>query len=410
MTRVLQIILWSFFAAIILVTCATCNWQTNTVSPGPLGKAVVQFNRGAALLEQYRYSEAIKAFEKVLNYAPYWNAARFNLGLAYFNMLEDPGATDYLDKAQAMFETVLQSDPNHLHAQFCLGLYHEYLGENEKALEYFRAVYEGDSKDPYVLYKYAVTLISLGHIEQGTKVLEKIVALDPGFISAVYRLAIQYQRTKQYNKAKSLFARFTELKNSELTGGSFTVLNAYGTVGKYFMALSADNLPLSPVKSPMRTRVLFSPELKPLSVETSAWKYSGGTISLPGIATGDIDGDGDLDLCITALGNNGDICLWRNDGVGGFSHHATLAQQGICPCFGDVDNDGDLDLWLGCAGSDLYFEKFQKKWNLYNCRERFGYFMRAAPRHRQRWRFGFSCISFRTRIDSGYDIAWAHIR
>ena len=355
-TKVLQNILWLFFAAIILVTCTTCTWQPGTVSPGPLGKAVVQFNRGAALLEQYRYSEATKAFEKVLNYAPDWNAARFNLGLAYFNMLEDPGAIDFLNKSRDMFKTVLQSDPNHLQSQFSMGLYHEYLGENETALEYFRAVYEGDSKNPYVLYKYAVTLISLGHLEQGTEILEKVVVLDPGFISAVYRLAIQYQRTKQYEKAKSLFARFTELKNAELTGGSFTVLKAYGTVGKYYIALGADNLPLSSVKSPMQTRVLFLPELKPLSAETSAWKYSGGTISLPGIATGDIDGDGDLDLCITAFGNNGGVWLWRNDGVGGFSHHSTLAQQGICPCFGDLDNDGDLDLWLGCVGPDLYFE------------------------------------------------------
>ena len=60
--------------------------------------------------------------------------------------------------------------------------------------------------------------------------LEQVVALDPGFISAVYRLAAQYQRMKQYDKAKLLFIRFKELKEAELTGGTFTVLKAYGTV------------------------------------------------------------------------------------------------------------------------------------------------------------------------------------
>lgn len=356
MTKVLQNTLWLFLAVTILVTCGTCTWQPDTVLSDSMGDALVQFNRGAALLEQYKYSEAVKVFEKVLIYAPDWNAARFNLGLAYFNMLEDPGAIDYLKKAQDTFRAVLQSDPNHLHAQFCLGLYHEYIGETEKALEYFRAVHEADSKDLYVAYKHASTLLSTGSVKEGTEVLETIVSIDPGFISAVYRLAMQYQRMKQYEKAKVLFSRFTELKETELTGGSFTVLQAYGTVGKYFMALGPDNLPLPSRQYSQQVRVLFSPELKHLNAETSAWKCLGGAVALPGIATGDIDGDGDLDLCITAFGADGSVRLWRNDGIGGFSQDVTLAQQGICPSFGDVDNDGDLDLWLGCAGPDLYFE------------------------------------------------------
>ncbi len=321
-----------------------------------IAKALVNFNRGAALLEQYNYIEAAGAFESVLATAPDWTAARFNLGLAYLNMQEKPGAQSYLDSAQKAFEAVLESDPNHLHARFCLGLYFQHQGENEKAIECFRKVYEADGKDPYVLYKYAEVLINLGSAEEGTEMLEKIVTLDPGFISAVYRLAIQYQRTQKRDEARALFARFKELKNAELTGGTFTVLKAYGSVGKYYMALGADNLPLPPVAAFPQKRIIFSPELKALSDATSAWKFPGGNIELPGITVGDVDEDGDLDLCITAFGDDGSVYLWRNDGTGGFSHDATLAQQGICPCFGDVDNDGDLDLWLGCAGPDIYFE------------------------------------------------------
>ncbi|MGB2808849.1 MAG: tetratricopeptide repeat protein, partial [Sedimentisphaerales bacterium] len=264
MTKVMQKTLWLFFAAIIPVTCGTCTLQPGGVLSEPLGKALVQFNRGAALLEQYKYSEAAKAFEKVLNYAPDWNAARFNLGLAYFNMLEDPGAIDYLKLAREAFETVLKSDPDHLHARFCLGLYYQYLGENEKALEYFRAVYEADREDPYVAYKYAETLLSTGSVKEGTELLETIVSIDPGFISAVYRLAMQYQRMKEREKAMVLLSRFKELKDTELTGGSFTVLKVYGTVGKYFMALGPDNLPLPSRQSSQQARVLFSPELKHL--------------------------------------------------------------------------------------------------------------------------------------------------
>jgi len=326
-----------------------------TVS-GSLGKALAEFNRGAAFLEQYKYTEAAAAFESVLEAVPDWTAARFNLGLAYFNMQVKPGAKSYLELAQEAFETVLQSNPGHLHARFCLGLYYQHIGENDKAVECFRKVYEVDREDPYALYKYAEVLISLGRTDEGTKILEDIIALDPGFISGIYRLASQYQRTQKRDKAKILFNRFRELKDAELTGGTFTVLKAYGTVGKYYTVLGADNLPLPPATARAQTRILFSPELKPLSAETSAWKFSGGAVALPGIAAGDVDEDGDLDLCITAFGTDGSVWLWRNDGAGGFSHDATLAQQGICPAFGDVDNDGDLDLWLGRAGEDVYFE------------------------------------------------------
>lgn len=190
--KALQKIGCFFLAATILVSCGTRTEQPRkskwTLTPKNK-KTIAEFNRGAAFLEQYKYSEAARAFESVLDAAPDWTAARFNLGLAYINMQVKPGAKSYLELAQEAFETVLQSNPDHLHARFCLGLYYQHFGENEKALVCFRKVYESDSEDPYVLYKYAETLINVGLTEDGTKMLERVIALDPGFISAVYRLA-----------------------------------------------------------------------------------------------------------------------------------------------------------------------------------------------------------------------------
>jgi cytochrome c-type biogenesis protein CcmH/NrfG len=330
---------------------------------GPAVKALAEFNRGAALMEQYRYPEAARAFESVLKLAPDWVAARFNLGLAYFNMhgmqeSEQPKAAqpDYLKKARTAFEGVLHSDPDHQYARFCLGLYYEYAGSDQKALEYFEKVHQNDPLEPYAAYKYASTLLSLGRNAEGTKALEEVISLDPGFVSAVYRLALQYRRDKQPEKAMPLFARFKELKAAELTGGSFTVDKAYGAAGKYSLALGPDNLPLPRVEPSPTRRIIFSPETRRLDAPTRPWKWSAGSISLPGIAVGDVDGDGDLDLCLTGLGRSGETALWLNDGSGGFSAGSTVAVQGVSPCFGDVDNDGDLDLWLGCAGPDLLLE------------------------------------------------------
>jgi len=87
-----------------------------------------------------------------------------------------------------------------------------------------------------------------------------------------------------------------------------------------------------------------------------------------GVAAGDYDGDGDIDLFITRgyfLPN----LLYRNDGNLTFTDHATEAHLAWTksegenylhsnPTFGDIDGDGDLDLFLGGLYGDpsLLFE------------------------------------------------------
>jgi len=321
------------------------------VLSGPQAKALAEFNRGAALLEQYAYTEAAKAFETVLGLAPDWAAARFNLGLAYFNMHGQQGAEKNLDSARQVFEALLASEPHHLPARFCLGLYYQHLGDNEKALDRFQAVYKVNSEDPYVVYKCGEVLLSLGRTDEGTKMLEKVIALDPGFISAVYRLALQYQRTNRQDKAQALFQRFRALSAEELTGGSFVVQKAYGTVGKYSCALGADSLPLPALQPAPRRRVVFSPEIKFLDASSVPWKWTGGSVDLPGMAAVEVKGK--LHVCLTGMGAEGAASIWFNDGSGRFKAGPTIARRGVAPCFGDIDDDGHTDLWLGRAGPDV---------------------------------------------------------
>ncbi len=318
-------------------------------------QSLAEFNHGAAQMERYQYAKAIESFKNVVQQQPDWTAAKFNLGLAYLNMMGESKGKDNLDEARLTFQSILKEEPQHLYAHFCLGMYYQHLGEMEQALECFRTVYENDPEDVYAAYKYAESLRTAGQIEQAVPILEGIVDENPGFVSAVYLLATLYTRSGKRDMAIPLFERFKKLNSAELTGGSHVVQAKYGAAGKYYQVLGADDLPIPPRDTGDRTAVVFSPETKSLDVKPQAWNWGDGSIGLAGIAVADVDADGDLDLCLTAIDGQGSTSVWTNDGTGRFAMSEPLTDRGISPCFGDVDNDGDVDLWLGRAGPDSLF-------------------------------------------------------
>ena len=68
-----------------------------------------------------------------------------------------------------------------------------------------------------------------------------------------------------------------------------------------------------------------------------------------GVAAGDVDGDGDIDLYVTRYGSN---TLWSNRGDGTFEDTTTRAgvddvRWSVASTLVDVDRDGDLDLFVG---------------------------------------------------------------
>ncbi len=321
-----------------------------------LGQALADFNHGAALLGRYKYEQSAERSQAAVDVFPDWVPARFNLALAHLNMQQSQGAVEHLELARKGFEEILAKFPDHLSSRFSLGMYHQHQGQNDQAAECFRQVYEADPDDLHAAYKYAEMLTNIGRNEEGIKVLERIVERDPGFVSAIYRLATQYQRTRQRDKAMPLFKRFQELNAAELTSGSFTVDKMYGAAGKYYQALGADNLPIAVSPSPNTLRVLFSPIVTETDSVSEPWQLGGSAIRAPGAAVGDVDADGDLDLCLTSCGGEGLTTLWLNDGSGRFVNPIQLADRGIAPCFGDIDNDGDLDIWLGRVGENLLLE------------------------------------------------------
>jgi hypothetical protein len=75
---------------------------------------------------------------------------------------------------------------------------------------------------------------------------------------------------------------------------------------------------------------------------------AGGFWDVCGVGAADIDNDGFLDLCTSAV-NGGSTRVYHNNGDGTFSDIANsgIGGESQTVAFGDVDNDGLVDVWVG---------------------------------------------------------------
>ncbi|HVR87555.1 MAG TPA: CRTAC1 family protein, partial [Planctomycetota bacterium] len=91
-----------------------------------------------------------------------------------------------------------------------------------------------------------------------------------------------------------------------------------------------------------------APPAPPTFTDISASSGAGGVWDVCGVGAADIDNDGFIDICTSAV-NGGSTRVYHNNGDGTFSDisNSGIGGESQSVVFGDVNNDGLPDVWVG---------------------------------------------------------------
>ena len=278
-------------------------------------------------MNQQKFADAQKYFEKSLAADPKFAIARVNLGVSLLSQQK-------LDPARAALEQASKELPNDPYAWYNLGLVYKDSSEIEKGIAAFTHVTQlTPEADGYYFVGYLQSQAQ--HYDEAIAAFTKALEAFPFHASAEFGIARAYQRKGDAAAAREHLARFQKITTDHL-GSPFGA--GYGDQGRYSLA----ELPHSTLTSaPAPIKVNFTPQ--PLADAAQSSPAATGACFF------DFDNDGKPDLFLVSATNDGSAHLLHNLGDGKFADvtqstgiKLTGAGQGCVA--GDYDNDGHTDL------------------------------------------------------------------
>ncbi|HEV8198617.1 MAG TPA: FG-GAP-like repeat-containing protein, partial [Candidatus Polarisedimenticolia bacterium] len=315
-------------------------------------------NRGAALMEQYKPAQALEEFTRVTTTAPAWAPGQVNLGLAALYARQ-------MDRAAQAFQEAIRLDPKLVAGHYGLATLQKGQGQSAEALAEFEAAQKLDPSDPDILYNIGLLSGRQRQFDRAIESLRKAKELDPNSMSVRYQLARALVQSGQAAEGEKEMAAYQKLaanpKFAVPTG------NQYGEAGRHALVIT-DYSGFGPPATAPAVAARFRDATTASGI---AFKHGGpGGDGKPteaarlgsGVAIGDLDGDGRIDLVLADVSadGKGSPAIEKNRGGGRFEDVSARAgvafpSAGLAAALGDYDNDGDLDLCLtGASGAALF--------------------------------------------------------
>src|SRR5712672_4666813 len=199
---------------------------------GNTGEAFRYNTLGVAYMNQQKFAEAQKYFEKALAADPKFAVARLNLGIALLSQQK-------LGPARAALEEATHLLPNDPYAWYNLGLVYKDTGEPEKAIDAFQHVAQlSPEADAHYFLGYLYS--QLQRYDEAIAEFQKALSAFPYHASSEFGIARAFQRKGDSESARQHLERFQKITTEHL-GAPFGA--GYGDQGRYSLA----ELPLNSV-------------------------------------------------------------------------------------------------------------------------------------------------------------------
>ncbi|HMD50895.1 MAG TPA: tetratricopeptide repeat protein, partial [Bryobacteraceae bacterium] len=329
-------------------------------------------NLGKAFYENpTTQQEAVKEFQQALAIAPDSARDKLNYALA---LLKVPGREQ---EAVELLQQVQRQDPTLAHTWFNLGIYYKRQGDSQRAIAQFEGMLARTPDEAIAHYQLGTLYKQMNRPNDAQAQFEKAAQLDPQLAAARFQLYNLYRvegNADRANRYLADFQRIQTLQKSWVTPENVEWCD-YAEIydppeARSEEARAEAAAPPEPKFADTRLTGTVDPATSGLTLIDSTgsgqtdlvvWSSQGirlylkgqslaaqtgleGLTGVIGVAPGDFDDDGRMDLCVlTAAGP----LLYRNTG-GKFVRLAAKlpARRFDAAVWMDVDHDYDLDLIL----------------------------------------------------------------
>lgn len=160
---------------------------------GGFENEALYYNWGDALIDLDRESEAVQVLQRGIAKYPRDGDLYAELGWAYARLKQS-------SKAIQSLETALKYNPQPF-AYLLLGLVHQELGQNDKAIPHVIKFLDAQSDSVFGRLTLARCYLNSNQLSAAQKELERVIQLDATNEAAHYSLSLLHQRAKRYGEA-----------------------------------------------------------------------------------------------------------------------------------------------------------------------------------------------------------------
>jgi len=363
---------WSAIAIIPNGTEAKRAWASQTAKTKPQAvkarpsrgsdfnlEAVRLNNLGVAYMNQQRFDQALKNFDRAVALDPKLTVAQLNRGIALLYKQELKSALKAITEATEK----LPEDP---HGWYSLGLVYKNQGQTEQAIDAFQRAARLGPNDADTQYLLGLEFAQAHKFDEAITAFQHALALNPYHVSAEFGIAHAYQRKGDTASAREHLARFQKLTEQKL--GAPMSLN-YGDQGPYSLA---EQIVPPAAEAPPAIPVRFVPVTETSGLVSEVGKAGQVGQALRGISSAstgvcifDYDNDGRPDVLVISGAVHSSGVLFHNLGGGRFEDVTRAAKLDVpgpalgCVA-GDYDNDGYADVAVALADGIRLFHNEHK--------------------------------------------------